>query len=74
LRGADASHAWVAVRLPELGWVGIDPTNDRIVDSTYVVTAWGRDYADVPPLKGVIFSQSASSTLSVAVDVVSLPG
>lgn len=70
LRGADASHAWVGVLLPELGWVDIDPTNDRVVDDSYVVTAWGRDYSDVPPLKGVIFTESARSTLEVAVDVV----
>jgi transglutaminase-like putative cysteine protease len=73
LQGADASHAWVAVLLPGAGWVEIDPTNDRLVDSRYVVTAYGRDYADVPPLKGVIFSQSMSSTLTVAVDVRPVP-
>jgi transglutaminase-like putative cysteine protease len=73
LQGVDASHAWASVRLPELGWVDIDPTNDRLIDSRYVVTAWGRDYADVPPLKGIIFSTSTSSTLSVAVDVRPLP-
>lgn len=69
LQGADASHAWCAVLLPELGWVHLDPTNDRFADSTYIVTAWGRDYTDVPPFKGVVFSQSTTSTLSVAVDV-----
>jgi transglutaminase-like putative cysteine protease len=70
LQGADASHAWASVLLPELGWVDVDPTNDRLVDGDYVLTAWGRDYGDVPPLKGVIFTESARSTLSVAVDVV----
>ena len=69
LQGADASHAWAAVLLPELGWVDVDPTNDRVVDDDYVVTAWGRDYSDVPPLKGVIFTESKESTLDVAVDV-----
>jgi transglutaminase-like putative cysteine protease len=69
-QGADASHAWASVLLPELGWVDLDPTNDRLVDDGYVVTAWGRDYTDVPPLKGVIFTESSKSTLSVAVDVV----
>ena len=72
LRGVDASHAWASVRLPEVGWVDLDPTNDRVIDSRYIVTAWGRDYADVPPLKGVIFSTSTSSRLSVAVDVLAL--
>ena len=70
LQGADASHAWVSALLPELGWVDLDPTNDQPADSRYVVTAWGRDYADVPPLKGVIFTESTSSTLAVEVDVV----
>jgi transglutaminase-like putative cysteine protease len=69
LQGADASHAWAAVLLPELGWVDLDPTNDRVVDDDYVITAWGRDYSDVPPLKGVIFTESKESTLDVAVDV-----
>ncbi len=74
LLGADASHAWVSVLLPGLGWVDLDPTNDRVVDDSYIVTAWGRDYADVPPLKGVIFTEGTVSRLSVAVDVVPLPG
>lgn len=70
LQGADASHAWVSTLLPGLGWVDLDPTNDQPADSRYVVTAWGRDYADVPPLKGVIFTESTTSTLKVEVDVV----
>jgi transglutaminase-like putative cysteine protease len=73
LQGADASHAWAAVLLPELGWVDVDPTNNRVIDDSYVVTAWGRDYTDVPPLKGVIFTESTKSTLRVAVDVVPVP-
>jgi transglutaminase-like putative cysteine protease len=72
LQGADASHAWASVLLPELGWVDLDPTNDRLVDDDYVVTAWGRDYTDVPPLRGVIFTQSKKRTMEVAVDVVRL--
>lgn len=72
LRGADASHAWASVLLPELGWVDVDPTNDRVVDESYVVTAWGRDYTDVPPVKGVIFTESTRSTLHVAVDVIAV--
>jgi transglutaminase-like putative cysteine protease len=73
LQGMDASHAWVSVLTPELGWVDLDPTNNQVVDVGYVVTAWGRDYTDVPPLKGVIFTESASSTMRVAVDVIRLP-
>jgi transglutaminase-like putative cysteine protease len=74
LQGADASHAWVSVLLPGLGWVDLDPTNDQPADARYVVTAWGRDYTDVPPLKGVIFTESTSSTLKVEVDVVRVEG
>lgn len=70
LRGADASHAWVSVWLPGHGWFEVDPTNDALVDSGYVVLGWGRDYHDVPPLRGVIFTEGAGSTLSVAVDLV----
>ena len=72
LQGVDASHAWVSVLVPELGWVDLDPTNNQVVDDAYVVTAWGRDYGDVPPLKGVIFTEGAGSTLKVAVDVIRL--
>lgn len=52
LRGAQASHAWVDVFLPEIGWQGLDPTNDRQPDERYVKVALGRDYADVSPLRG----------------------
>lgn len=69
LLGADASHAWVAAWLPGAGWVEVDPTNDTVVDSRYVVLGWGRDYADVPPLRGVIFTDSAESRLTVSVDL-----
>lgn len=69
LLGADASHAWVAAWLPGAGWVEVDPTNDTVVDSRYVVLGWGRDYADVPPLRGVIFTDGAQSRLTVSVDL-----
>ncbi|MGE3285818.1 MAG: transglutaminase N-terminal domain-containing protein [Pseudonocardia sp.] len=72
LEGADATHAWVSVLLPG-GWVDLDPTNDQPADGRYVTTAWGRDYTDVPPLKGVIFSQGRAHDLAVAVDVVRVP-
>jgi transglutaminase-like putative cysteine protease len=54
LLGADASHAWVAVWCPVYGWVALDPTNDLAVGQDHVTLAWGRDYADVAPLRGVI--------------------
>ena len=47
----------------------MDPTNDTVVDSRYVVLGWGRDYADVPPLRGVIFTEASESRLSVSVDL-----
>lgn len=52
LRGAQASHAWVEIFLPQIGWLGLDPTNDRQPDERYVKLGVGRDYADVPPLRG----------------------
>jgi transglutaminase-like putative cysteine protease len=54
LVGADASHAWVSVFCPVNGWVDLDPTNDVRVGSRHVTVAWGRDYSDVTPLRGVL--------------------
>lgn len=68
LRGADASHAWFAVYVPGQGWYDFDPTNDQSRTEQYLTTAWGRDYGDVTPLKGVVFGGGAHR-LSVAVDV-----
>jgi transglutaminase-like putative cysteine protease len=68
--GADVSHAWVSAFVPGAGWVDADPTNDQLVNDRYVTTAWGRDYTDVPPLKGVIFTQGDVQDLRVSVDVV----
>lgn len=67
--GSDASHAWFAVYSPGEGWFEFDPTNDKVADHQHIVTAWGRDYADVPPLRGVIFGGGEKHALSVAVDV-----
>ncbi len=69
LEGSDASHAWCSVLTPDGTWVDLDPTNDHFADSRYVVTAWGRDYKDVTPLKGVIFTEGRGSRMEVAVDV-----
>jgi transglutaminase-like putative cysteine protease len=68
LQGSDASHAWISVFVPESGWVDFDPTNNQIPTTQHLVTAWGRDYSDVAPLKGVIFGGGAH-TIEVAVDV-----
>jgi transglutaminase-like putative cysteine protease len=69
LIGADASHAWPSVFVPGWGWLDVDPTNDKVVGPTYVTTAWGRDYSDVSPLKGIVFGGGTSHTLDVSVDV-----
>ena len=67
--GADASHAWGALWLPDGSWLAVDPTNDQWVNDHYIATAFGRDYGDVSPLKGVIFTEAHKSTLKVEVDV-----
>ncbi|HRA74648.1 MAG TPA: transglutaminase family protein [Propionicimonas sp.] len=73
LQGADASHAWLAVLTPSQGWIDLDPTNDQVADSRYIVTAWGRDFTDVSPLRGIVYTEAKHSDLSVAVDVLPLP-
>jgi transglutaminase-like putative cysteine protease len=72
--GSAASHAWLSVLVPGAGWVDIDPTNNTFVDQRFVTTAWGRDYTDVPPLKGIVVGPpGAVSTLEVKVGVVPVP-
>jgi transglutaminase-like putative cysteine protease len=68
LRGADASHAWVAVFAPPFGWLGFDPTNNVRVNQEHVALAWGRDFGDVSPLRGVILG-GGSHKLTVRVAV-----
>lgn len=68
LFGADASHAWFAVYIPNAGWVEFDPTNNIIPLEQHILLGSGRDYHDISPLKGVVMS-SGSSKLSVMVDV-----
>jgi transglutaminase-like putative cysteine protease len=68
-RSADgATHAWVEALLPDLGWVGFDPTNNTIAAERHIRVAVGRDYADVPPTRGV-FRGKAESELAVSVRV-----
>ncbi|AZI36267.1 transglutaminase-like protein [Caenibius tardaugens NBRC 16725] len=70
LVGADAMHAWVNVWCgPRLGWVAIDPTNDRMVDQDYVTVAMGRDYADIAPVDGV-FVGTPVQKMTTGVDVI----
>jgi transglutaminase-like putative cysteine protease len=68
LQGADASHAWVSAFVPGSGWFDFDPTNDQSPDDHYITLAWGRDYGDVTPLKGVLLG-GGEHELTVAVDV-----
>jgi len=71
LVGADASHAWFSVYIPGTGWLDFDPTNNTIPLDQHITLAWGRDYADVTPLKGIAFG-GGQHTLSVSVDVLRL--
>ena len=72
--GIDATHAWASVWTPQNQWLGLDPTNDQMVDERYIIVGWGRDYADVPPLRGIIYTDSESSVIDVAVDVAPFEG
>jgi transglutaminase-like putative cysteine protease len=67
--GADASHAWLSVWTPDLGWIDFDPTNDQLPPSRHVTVAWGRDYGDVAPVRGVVIGPSATQSMTVSVDV-----
>ncbi|MEM1097543.1 MAG: transglutaminase family protein [Planctomycetota bacterium] len=69
LVGADASHAWVSVFDIQTGWIDLDPTNDCIVGTSHVTVAWGRDYGDVTPVKGVILGGGEHS-VEARVDIV----
>ncbi len=71
LVGADASHAWFAVYVPGTGWLEFDPTNNAVPFDQHITLAWGRDYTDVTPLKGIAFG-GGQHTLSVSVDVLRL--
>jgi transglutaminase-like putative cysteine protease len=68
LIGADASHAWVAAFCPHLGWVDFDPTNNLLPSEQHLTIAWGRDYDDISPVKGVILG-GGTHVMSIAVDV-----
>ena len=68
--GADQSHAWVGCWLgPSLGWAGLDPTNDLLVRDEHVVLGWGRDYADISPVRGIVLGGGADHALAVGVDL-----
>lgn len=67
--GADASHAWCSVWVPDHGWLDFDPTNGIVAPDRHVTIGWGRDYADVAPVRGVVVGPSSSQSLFVSVDV-----
>lgn len=73
LQGADASHAWFSVLIPDMGWVDFDPTNDQLPSEQHITTAIGRDFQDVTPLRGIFYGGGAHD-LSVAVDVLRMGG
>ena len=68
LIGADESHAWLSVYCGPLGWMEFDPTNDAMCGEDHIMLAWGREYSDVSPIKGV-FLGGGSQTHEVSVDV-----
>ena len=67
--GAEASHAWVSFFCPGSGWIDLDPTNNQIPSDHHITLAWGRDYDDVSPIKGVILG-GGNHTVKVTVDIV----
>jgi transglutaminase-like putative cysteine protease len=69
LVGTDASHAWLSAFCPEVGWIDFDPTNNHIPTTKHITLAWGRDYSDVCPIKGVLVG-GGQHRMRVAVDVV----
>ncbi len=71
LVGADASHAWLSVYCPGVGWVDFDPTNNVIPSDRHLTVAWGRDYDDISPIKGVILG-GGEHAMAIAVDVAAL--
>lgn len=72
LTGADASHAWVSVFCGDRhGWVDLDPTNDVLPGERHITVAWGRDFSEVSPLRGVTLG-AGGQKLHVAVDVIPL--
>jgi transglutaminase-like putative cysteine protease len=73
LVGADASHAWVQIFIPDTGWIDVDPTNNLLPSVRHVIVAWGRDFSDVSPIRGVILG-GGKHELRVSVDVKPLTG
>ena len=72
--GAEASHAWVSVYLPGYGWLDLDPTNNVLPSEGHVTVAWGRDYGDVTPVKGISLGGGGQVVdVRVRVEAVEIP-
>ncbi len=67
--GADATHAWCSLWIPDHGWLDFDPTNGIVAPGRHVTIGWGRDYADVAPVRGVVVGPASEQSLAVSVDV-----
>jgi transglutaminase-like putative cysteine protease len=72
LIGADASHAWVSVYCPTLGWIDFDPTNHCLVQHEHITLGWGRDFSDVTPMRGIVLG-GGQQDLDVQVTMTPLP-
>ena len=68
LVGSEASHAWVSFFCPGFGWIDLDPTNNQVPCDHHIILAWGRDYDDVSPIKGVILG-GGNHTVKVTVEI-----
>jgi len=68
LVGADVSHAWVSAYCPRFGWLDVDPTNNMVPSKSHITLAWGRDYGDISPVRGIVLG-GGEHTVDVAVDV-----
>ena len=68
LVGSDASHAWISFYCPGLGWIDVDPTNNLVVSEQHITVAWGRDYSDISPVRGVILG-SGEHEVTASVEV-----
>ena len=67
--GSQASHAWVEVYIPKTGWIGLDPTNNKVVNEQYIKIGVGRDYDDVAPIRGTFYGGGKRRSMQVTVDV-----
>ena len=74
MRGSQASHAWVEVFVPGRGWIGLDPTNNKVVNDQYILIATGRDYDDVAPVRGTFYGGGHHRTMQIHVEVRRLNG